>query len=309
MMPAKADKAAYQLILAARHRPERVAELVTPHVGTSDAWRHRLQALIQWSLCPELVDLAVTLLDRGDLDDLRGPLAVNAGFFSVLYGLHQLDPAGAARVIGAYLRRHQARALAAGSSDPFESGHLPDNEVSAAEIITVVAKDAPQAFLREILPFLVQVIEANARALEPDSLRTSARWGIRFVGQPLGIDDALFACVEQALRSLAYTASDTTLTLARPLAESDIEELRFLACRTYAAAGLTDEALSWLLTDDRNLHLGWADSPRAASGELIAAATPQCSAGQLEALSSRLLDFYPPRELTAQNRHLRGRAQ
>lgn len=309
MMPTRSDKAGNQLIWAARHRPGRVAELVAPHVGTSDAWRYRLRALIQWSLCPELVDLAVTLFDCGDLDDLRGPIAVNAGFFSVLYGLHQRDPAGTARVIGAYLRRHQARALAARSNDPFESGHLPGNEVSAAEIITAVAKDAPQAFLSEVLPFLVQVIDANARAVESDRLRTCARWGIRWAGKPLAIDDALFAGAEQALRSSATTDSDAALVLARPLAESDIEELRFLACRTYAAAGLPDEALNWLLTDDRNLHLGWADSPRAASRELIAAATTQGSDRQLEALSSRLLNFYPPRELTAKNRHARGRAQ
>ena len=275
----------------------------------SDAWRHRLRALIQWSLCPELVDLAVALLDRGDLDGLRGPIAVNAGFFSVLYGLHQRDPAGAARVIGAYLRRHQARAEAEGSSDPFASGHLPENEVSAAEIITAVAEGAPQVFLDEVLPFLARVIEANARVGEPGSLRASARWGIRFAGRPLSIDDALFVGVDQALRSLARTAPDAALALGRPLAESDIGELRFLACRTFAAAGSGDEALNWLLTDDRNLQLGWADSPRAASRELIAAATPQCSHGQLEALSRRLLDFYPPGELLAQNRQLRGRAQ
>ena len=283
--------------------------MVAPHVGTSDAWKHRLRALIQWSLCPELVDLAVTLLDRGDLDGLRGPIAVNAGFFSVLYGLHQQDPAGAARVIGAYLRRHQTRAAASDSSDPFTSGHLPRYEVSAAEIITAVAKEAPQAFLHEVLPFVVQVAQANARAAEPGTLRTRARWGIRFAGQPSGIDDALFAGTEQALRSVAGTAPDAALALARPLAASDIEELRFLACRTFAASDPGDEALNWLLADDRNLRLGWADTPRAASRELIAAATPHCGDAQLEALSTRLLDFYPPRELTLPNRRLRGRAQ
>ncbi len=93
--PATSDKAGNQLIGAARSRPQRVAELVEPHIGTTDTWRLRLRALIQWSLSPGLVDLAVTLLDRGDLDGLRGPLAVNAGFFSILYSLHQQDPAGA----------------------------------------------------------------------------------------------------------------------------------------------------------------------------------------------------------------------
>jgi HEAT repeats len=307
--PAKFDKAGYQLIRAARHRPVRVAELVAPHVGTTDGWRHLQRALIQWSLIPELVDLAVALLDRGDLDGLRGPIAVNAGFFSVLYSLHRHDPAGTARVIGAYLRRHQARAEADGSMDPFASGHLPENEVSAAEIISAVAGRAPQAFADEVLTFLVRVIEANAQPGEPGSLRATARWGIRFAGQPFRIDSALFAAVEQALRSIARVTPAEALALARPLAGSDIEELRFLACRTFAAADIWDEALKWLLEDDRNLRLGWFDSPWTASRELIAVCSTHCGDVQLEALSKRLLDFYPPRELLIQNRHLRGRAQ
>lgn|GEM_PF-1180253 len=306
---ATTDKAGNQLIAAARSRPQRVAELVEPHIGTTESWRHRLRTLIQWSLSPSLVDLAVTLLGRGDLDGARGPLAVNAGFFSILYSLHQQDPAGTALVIGAYLRRHETRAEAAGTNDPFASGHLPDYEVSGGEIITKVAKDAPRAFLDEVLPFLVHLIGATAPPSDGTTLRASTRWGLRFTGQHLGIADALFAGAEEALQVLAGTSPEEALTLARPLAETDVEELRFLACRTFAASGSTDEALTWLLSDDQNLSLGWADSPQAASRELIAVATPKCSAELLDALSKRLLDFYPPHELTAENRQLRGRAQ
>ena len=118
-------------------------------------WRHLLRALIQWSLSPARRSGRDAARPRRPRWRCAVPLAVNAGFFSVLYSLHQQDPAGAARVIGAYLRRHQARAEAAGSNDPFASGHLPDYEVSGGEIITKVAKDAPRAFLDEVLPFLV----------------------------------------------------------------------------------------------------------------------------------------------------------
>jgi hypothetical protein len=124
---ATADKAGYQLILAARTRPERVAELVQPYIGASESWRQRLRALIQWALSPALVDLTVTLLERGDLDEVRGPIAVNADFFSLLYGLKQQDPAGTAVIIGAYLRRHLARAMHDGSTDPYpQRMSIPD---------------------------------------------------------------------------------------------------------------------------------------------------------------------------------------
>ena len=306
---ATADKAGHQLIVAARSRPERVTELVQPYVGTPGAWQQRLRVLFQWSLSPALVGLAVRLLERGDLDDVRGPIAVNADFFTILYQLARDDPAGTARIIGAYLRRQQARAAAAGSNDPAESGHLPDHSVSGPQIITTVAKQAPRAFLDEVLPFLVPVIDATAMPGPGGRLRATGRWGMRYVGEPTGIAEAVFAGTEEAFRSLAAAAPEEALALARPLARTDVEDLRFLACRALTAAGSGDEAVSWLLSDDRNLNLGWADTPRAASRELIASATRHCSAGQLDTLTRRLLGFYPPRELTAERRHLRGRAQ
>jgi hypothetical protein len=72
-----------------------------------------------------------------------------------------------------------------------------------------------------------------------------------------------------------------------------LEELRFLACRAFAASGSGDEALIWLLSDYRNLSLGWADSPQAASRELIAVATrnaaPSSSTHSAGACSSSTL--------------------
>ncbi len=159
------------------------------------------------------------------------------------------------------------------------------------------------------MPFLVHLIDATAPPSKGNLLRTSTRWGIRFTGEHLSIAGALFSGAEQALRALARTAPGEALTVARPLAGTDIEELRFLACRTWAASTSGDEALTWILSDDQNLSLGWADSPQAASRELIAVATSICSPELLDALSRRLLDFYPRHELTAENRQLRGRAQ
>ncbi len=45
------------------------------------------RALVEWSLNTGLVDLAVELIERGYVDDARGPIAVNSDFWSILYGL------------------------------------------------------------------------------------------------------------------------------------------------------------------------------------------------------------------------------
>ncbi|MGH3873108.1 MAG: hypothetical protein ACRDSR_16645 [Pseudonocardiaceae bacterium] len=306
--PLTVDAAAHQLVIAARQRGERVATLVRPHVGTSDEWRLRLRALVQWSLGPALVDLAVELMDRGDLDDACGPIAVNSDFWLIIYGLRDEDPAGAARLIGAHLRRSLARAGAEGSGDPFASGHLSTHSVGGNSTISKVAAAAPAAFVNEVLPFVVRVAGAAASTTDPDALR-SARWGWRCVGGHHGIDGAVFAVVEEALRLLAKDRPEEALALVSPLAVSDVRELRFLACRVLAAAASGDEAVDWLLSDEHNLDLGWADSRRWASRELIEVATRNCDDEHLNALTRRILDHYPVWETTVENRQLRGRAQ
>ncbi|MEV5694271.1 ATP-binding protein [Micromonospora globbae] len=307
--PTTVEAAGHQLIMAGRERPERVAALVRPYVGRGEAWRLRLRALVEWSLRPGLVDLAVELVERGDLDDARGPIAVNSDFWSIVYGLSTDEPAAAARLIGAYLRRALARAEADGSADPFASGHLNAYSSSGgASTIGEVAAAAPTEFVDQVLPFILAVIEA-AEQTSPEGPRLRSRWAFRGIGVDHDIDEAIFAGVDEALRKLAVLQPQETVALIRPLADSDADELRFLACRTYTAAGCGNEAVDWLLSDERNFRLGWADSPRWASRELIEAASRRCDDGRLHTLTRRLLEHYPAWEKSAEGRRLFGRAQ
>jgi hypothetical protein len=307
--PTTVDAAAHQLTFAARERPNRTAALVRPYIGISEAWRLRLRALTEWSLRPGLVDLAVELVERGDLDDARGPIAVNSDFWSIVYGLKTDDPAAAARLIGAYLRRAVARAKADGSGDPFASGHLSAFSPSGASTIAEVAAAAPAEFVDEVLPFILSVVDANAERGVARELRSSSPWGYRHIGDDHGIDDAVFGGLEEALRRAAVLQPDETVALIRPLADSDADELRFLTCRTFTAAESGNDAVDWLLSDECNLKLGWADSPRWASRELIEVVTRRCDDAHLHALARRLLEYYPAWEKTAKGRNWYGRAQ
>ena len=67
--PERVQAAFVQLSLVARHRATRVDALLRPYIGMSEEWRRRLSSFIAWSLQPELVDLAVELVERGQLDD------------------------------------------------------------------------------------------------------------------------------------------------------------------------------------------------------------------------------------------------
>ena len=97
--PERVDTAFSQMVFAARERPERVAELVRPYVDSA-GWSQRFCALVAWSLSSALVDLTVDLVERGQLDNARGPIAGNSDFWTILHSLENEDPAGR----GAYHR-------------------------------------------------------------------------------------------------------------------------------------------------------------------------------------------------------------
>ncbi len=211
-------------------------------------------------------------------------------------------------MIGAYLRRALARAEAEGSRDPFASGQLATASPGGASTLDDVAA-APAAFIDEVLPFVTRVAEGTAGPEVPGQLRRSARLRWRHVDGHHGVEGAVFAGVEKALLGLAREQPETAARLVRPLAGSDVAELRFLACRTYTALACGDDAVDWLLSDERNLDLGWAESPRWASRELVESATRHCDDRHLAALTLRMLDYYPTWETTVDRRHLRGHAQ
>ncbi|WP_455356942.1 hypothetical protein [Streptomyces sp. SYSU K217416] len=288
--PQTADAAFRELLVGARHRSLRAAELVRPYVGTTPQWGQRLLGLVEWALTSDLVDLAVDLIERGHADEARGPIAVNSDFWSLLYGLAETAPAPAARLVGAYLHHHLARARADGSGDPFASEHLSTHSQVADTVLSRIAKVEPEAYVDQVLPFVIDVATASSTD-RAGSYAPGGHWAYRHVGGH-DVDAALLAALDAALRSLAAHAPAAAANALQQLTASPIQELRFLACRAYTVMDQADEAIAWLLTDERNLRLGWPDSPRWASRELIEAATPHCTDETLERLTAVLLGHY-----------------
>jgi hypothetical protein len=301
--PTRVNAAFHQLLFAARHRPDRAEELVGPYVATSEEWRLRLKALIEWSLQPTLIDFAVELVERGQLDDARGPIAVNSDFWSIVYGLSRNDPAAAARLIGAYLDRGLQRARADGSSDPFASEHLSADSQSHS-VISEVAQTAPAEFLRHVVTFVKEIAVVDQSAID-GRLPVGQRWGLRYRDSAYSVDDVVFEGVEEALRQLATHDAAQCDDVLTSLRDAESDELRFLACRALAVRGRPDDALTWLIDDQRNLLLGWADSPRWASRELIEACTPSCSDEVFARVEEVILRYSAHWE----SRQSRGRAQ
>lgn len=297
------------LLVAARQRPQRVKELLRPYLGASPGWDQYLASLIHWSLSPDMADFAVEAITRGLLDEVQPTVAVNSDFWSLLYPLASTAPEATARMIGAYIRRHRQRAEAEGAGDPFDTGHLSTHSQSARFVLTTTAHGAPRVFAEEVLDFVVKVASAGV-GRRSGNYASGRRWSFQNVGS-YSVDTALFQALDAALCALADIEPASARTFLEQLTSLDAPalELRFLACRVHTALGNSDEAIAWLLAAEENLRLGYLDTTRWASRELIAAATVSCSTKALEDLVSALMDYYSSWERSVKGRKCWGLAQ
>ena len=286
--PQQAETARDELAIVAKHRPARVAELVRPRLEDSEPWRHCLQRIMWLSLCSELVDLIADAITIGLFDDADRP-AGGFGFWMNLHRFKDDDPASAARLIGAFLDRGLKRAKLAGSDDPFKSGHLRSDSQSESEIADV-ARKAPAEFIRHVLPFVIEV--AGADLHHPQGGLPVGRWHGR-LSLVHGVDNVVFASTEKALLALAEQDPAQCVDALALLRSTEIFELRYLACRALANLGDPDDAVSWLVSDQRNLMLGSGGVSKSAARELIEQCSPGCSTGLFDALEVSILDHWP----------------
>ncbi|MEV0446165.1 hypothetical protein AB0I84_35505 [Streptomyces spectabilis] len=293
------DAAFAELLVAARHSPQRATELVRPYIGTTPRWRKRLLALTEWSLTHGLVDLAVELIHGGYIDEARSRIAVNSDFWTLLYSLAGTDPASAARLVGAYLDRQLTRSREDGLNDPFADPYLSNYSQTAPTVLSKIAEGAPKAYVEHILPFVMGVAES---AIDRDG-QPGSGWTYRRLGGG-SVDAELLSGLDTALRALPTVDPTAAADTLRKLSDSSAEIARFLTCRLLTADGTADKAITWLCGDERNLSLGWVDSPRWASRELIEAATRHCSVSALDGLTTMLLAHCPAAERRRQKGQL-----
>ena len=287
--PQRAETARDELAIVAKQRPARASELIRARLEDSEQWRHHLRRIMWLSLCSELVDLISEAIAMGLFDDADRPTG-GSGFWMDLHRLKDDDPAGTARLIGAFLGRGLERAKLDGSGDPFKSGHLR-SDAQPESVIADVARKAPAEFVRHVLPFVIEVATADLHY--PDGELPAGRWRNRWVSLVRGVDNVVFAATDNTLRALAEQDPVQCGEALQPLRSAEVAELRFLACRALATLGDSDDAVSWLVSDPRNLMLGSGGVLNSASRELIERCSPGCSTSLFDTLEVAILDHWP----------------
>ena len=293
---------------------DRVAELVEPYVDRSERWNSRLVHLAvwgDWSQGRRFLVLMLRLIDDGILDDARGPIAVNSDFWSLMHRLQYSDQSWGCEVAGHYFNRRRRLGLDAGQTNPFDysNGTIADSQ-SAEDTLGRLASNAPESFVREVLPFMRAVIE-DCATQERRGLLLDPIWSNRIVQSGYGIDHALLKAMEIALSELAMHHPETYRSVFEPLRDSPFETIQYLLMRSLSSNGQTfaDEGVDQLCKSPERLGVGYLSDPHWAARQLIESVSPHCSDEKLRELETLLLGYYTAWEKSEPGRPQYGYAQ
>ena len=277
-----------------------VVALLAPFREQSDAWRNRLQLLMQRGhghTSPEMQDFVIDLIADGTLNDANPGVAMNADWWMIWYKSSTERPAFTARVLGAWFDRQLDRAAELQRDDPFSgSPEIVAYSQFSAHVIKECAAHAPRKFVRELFPRFAQF-----------DVRVPEEWiaAPSRVGNP---DDQLRNALAEAMISLAQDdpAELDSIMDAERLSESNwMSALVLLAWS--ANPGFYAERIVRFLLDrpDQRLNIGYdissleTDSFVAVSRTAVAAASITCSDEAFAELERAILNFTPDWERQA----------
>ena len=291
------DQTVLLLRVIQRELPDRVAELVKPCLGKSERWNDRLLHLAvwgDWSQGRRFLELMIRLIDEGILDDAKGPIAVNSDFWSLVYRLQFNHTSWGCEVAGHFFNRRRQLSLDSGQPNPFDhfGGTIADSQL-AEGILSKLAKDTPDSFVREVLPFMQEVL-GDCVSKEPGKLLQDSIWSHRIFESGYGIDHTLLNAMVIALSELAIQHPDMYRSVIDPLLDSPFETIQYLVIRSLASNGLlfADEGVDQLCRRPEHLRIGYSSHPHWAARQLIEAVSPHCSDEKLTELETLLFGYY-----------------
>ena len=272
----------------------------------------RLAQTTDWSSSRSYFELMLRVLDEGILDDAVGPTGENRDFWNLIGYRTRSRPEWGCELIGHYLHRRRGMSLLTGQRNPFHysSGTIPLHDLSSDDMVSACAKGAPSEFVREILPFVQQVVEDTAET-EREGLELDPVWGRRAFPSGYSAASRLLEGLTTALSALAIEEPEEFIASIEAIRQSRSETLQYLVIHGFSTNGerFADEGLKHLYERPERLNVGCLSNDRWTVRRLIEAAVPYASSGTLDDLVHELLGFYPDWERGESGSERQGAAQ
>jgi hypothetical protein len=274
--------------------PDRIADLLEPYVDKSDEWNQHIANVLfytEFGDSRKLFDLLLKLIDLGKLDGYRRP--------PLHFGdLVKTKPEWCCEAIGRFLKRRLAIFKASGEMEGFRRA-IEDNDF-LEDIVTDAAEKAPDKYISEILPFMMEAVELTAYEKERIGSRMDAIWFHPMLGEN-SLADKIILSMGRALAILAERSPEEASSLFDSLKRTDYHSSQFLLCMGFQGnlEYFAEEAIDYLTESPlTRLETGCSSNAYWASIELIKKVTPYASDQKMASLEITLLSFYPEIEET-----------
>jgi len=307
------DRAVWVLGSAQRVRGSRVVDLLADRPRNDAAWQSRFRWLVaraDLAADERFLDFVLELVEAGALDELTNVIASNGSFWDLGFRLKKQQPEWFPRLAAAYLSRRRALAVAAGVTNPFQDHNWIPDPLDRG-LFEEPARAAPAAFIRNLLPFMLSIIEANRRWNEAEQRWDDRVWRWRWVGEAYSVQTGLFFGMETALRALAQTEPSLFVEYADLLESQQSEAADFLLIRAFgdAPALFAERAGRFLIERPVRLHAGYTSDSYWAARELVASIFPYLAQTMRSELEAVILGFYTSWERSKDGHHSYGLGQ
>ncbi|PRB66530.1 hypothetical protein [Arthrobacter sp. MYb213] len=182
-------------------------------------------------------------------------------------------------------------------------------EYGATKLVREAAAAQPLAFVRAVVPYLLQVMAATAYEPRPDNPIRDRHFSARFDADDLSdreLGDALLTGSVRALEALARTSPQEVRPLLEEVAADPHDSAQFLLYRaiTAGATSFADWAATLILEGDARLNCGYVSDSDWAARELVQAVAPHLCDKVHRALEDQFRDLRNAHE----SRHSFGRS-
>ena len=297
---ASSDNADHRRVLelmlgAVKEQPDRIAGLVAPYAGRTPDYPAWLSWIIRFGNIYEsraLFELVTAAIRRGDFEGIEHALWLG------VHGLGQQQPGWAAELLGTYLAE-RPHAFDVNTAGRVMALNLTDHALK--ELTAQSAEGAPQEFLEQLVPYLLQVMELTGAqpAGHPMADRHLSH-SHPIDGPAYDLDDALSRGTAAALRKLVTANPEAARPVLEILAADPHDAAQWFLYEGLRSAGehYADWAAALLLEGDHRLISGYAENPVWTTRRLLEAITPHVPAKSFAALEHAVIDLRPSWQTT-----------
>ena len=289
-----------------RRSPDRAAALLEPYADRGGEWALRLRSLMEWAdlhTSRRFFDLFLRLVDNGTLDEARGPNR----FWSMHRALGENRPGWIPEVLAHRFRRRLVVVRADGGK--LRGREFFRNDQSAAVLFNTSAKHAPEVFVEQALPVVLEISDFALFGDTPPKL--DAAWPFLTKTDHPGGEEA---CLPELAGALANLARENVTDLRDVIAElrrrdTHVANHLLLALYTGGAARYADEAAALLCEEPWRFQCGFSDSRHWCAMEAIRGVVPHCTAENRKRLEAVILGYVHPHERTKDGYKWRGQGR